>query len=208
MRSSIPNATKKRFPQYLRVLQELQERGNERVFSYQIGNMMDISEYTVRKDFMFLSVEGKTASGYDINLFIKALEQELGFTNHEKIILIGVGVLGNALLKYNFVSHRIGKIVCAFDCDKQKTNKKNYGVPVYDMELLSKKIPRDTTIAILAIPKEDLETVINQLMSLKVKAILNFTDGLPRKRKNIKIYNIDLAEMISKTIYDFQSQKK
>ena len=76
------------------------------------------------------------------------------------------------------------------------------------MELLSKKIPRDTTIAILAIPKEDLETVINQLMSLKVKAILNFTDGLPRKRKNIKIYNIDLVEMISKTIYDFQSQKK
>ena len=53
------------------------------------------------------------------------------------------------------------------------------------MELLSKKIPRDTTIAILAIPKEDLETVINQLMSLKVKAILNFTDGLPRKRKNL-----------------------
>ena len=97
MRSSIPNATKKRFPQYLRVLQELQERGNERVFSYQIGNMMDISEYTVRKDFMFLSVEGKTASGYDINLFIKALEQELGFTNHEKIILIGVGVLGSAI---------------------------------------------------------------------------------------------------------------
>ena len=44
MRSSIPNATKKRFPQYLRVLQELQERGNERVFSYQIGNMMDISD--------------------------------------------------------------------------------------------------------------------------------------------------------------------
>lgn len=90
---------------------------------------------------MFLSVEGKTASGYDINLFIKALEQELGFTNHEKIILIGVGVLGNALLKYNFVSHRIGKIVCAFDCDKQKTNKKIMAFPFMIWNYFQKKYP-------------------------------------------------------------------
>ena len=202
----IPNATAKRLPQYFRVLQELQDRGNKKVFSYQIGNMMDISEATVRKDFMYLKMNGKSAYGYDIKVLIQTLEYEMVLNKQEKLILIGVGALGTALLKYNFISTRIGKIVCAFDINQQKINQKIYGVPIYDIAYLSKKIPKNTHIALIATPKEELDSVINQLNNLNIKSIINFSDGLPRKRKGVKIYSVDLVEIISKAIYEVKSE--
>ncbi len=202
----IPQATKKRLPQYLRVLQELKERGNKKVYSYQIGNMMEISETTVRKDFMFLNTVGKSAYGYDVSTLIKTLEQEMLINHQEKLVLIGVGSLGTALLKYNFMSNRIGKIVCGFDVDPQKVNKKNYGVPIHDMAMIHKKMPKNVSIALLAIPKEELDGVINQLINLKIQSFINFSDGLPRKRKNVKVYSIDLVEAISKAIYEMKSK--
>ena len=207
MKKNIPNATKNRFPQYLRVLQELKERGIEHVRSYQIGNMLDISEVTVRKDFTHLPIYGKTAYGYDLVSLMNVLEKELQLTKSEKIILIGVGTLGTTLLKYNFNSNRAGKIVCAFDIDPQKYNQKHYGVPVYSIEKITKKMPKDTKIAIIATPKDEVDTLINQLVSLKIEAIINFSDAIPRKRKNIKIYNIDITEIIFKAIYDYKAKK-
>lgn len=202
MSIDIPQATKKRLPQYLRLLYDLKQKGNERIRSYQIGNMLDISNSTVRKDFHYLQSVGKSAYGYNIDELIHSLEKELGSNKQEKIILIGVGVLGTALLKYNFISNRVGKIVAAFDSDPQKTNQKNYGVPVHHISKISKKILKDVHIAMLAIPKEEIDIVVNQLVKLNIQAIINFSDGIPRKRKNVKIYNIDFAETVTKAIYN------
>ncbi len=204
MKDNIPAITKIRYTQYLRALYELKERGNERILSYQIGSMVEVSASTVRKDFMYLNYIGKSAYGYNINDLIKALEAEIGLTKKEKIILIGAGSLGHALIKYNFNSHKIGKIVAAFDCDKTKIGTKIYGVTVHDISKIKRKIPKDTKIAILTVPKEEVDPIINTLISLNVEAIINFSDAIPRRRKKIKIYSVDLVEIISKAIYDFK----
>ena len=52
MTKQIPKTTKNRYPQYLRVLRVLKERGYERVVSSEIAREMGVLSTTVRKDFI------------------------------------------------------------------------------------------------------------------------------------------------------------
>lgn len=202
-----PLATQKRYPIYLRILLQFKQRGVDRVMSYQIGRMCDVEANTVRRDLMYLKHESKPAYGYDVDSLITSLNDELGTKEDEKIVLIGVGNIGMGLLKYNYLQTRVGKIVCAFDIDPSKVNTIVNGVRIYDYKHLKRKFPKNTKIVILAIPSENIDMIVNQLVNLKVKAIINFSDGIPRKRTGLKIYQIELAKIISEIIYEFKTEK-
>ena len=117
----IPPSSKKRFPLYLRALSQLHQRGVVRVMSYQIGNICNISADTVRRDLMYVKHQGKTASGYEVENLLEAFNEELGTSSKNvKIILIGVGNIGQGLLKYNYLPSHVGKIECAYDVDPSK----------------------------------------------------------------------------------------
>ena len=203
----IPPSSQRRFPDYLRVLQQLQQRNVERVMSYQIGNMCNVAADTVRRDLMYVKHKGKTAAGYSVDCLIDALNDELGTTTSEaKIILIGAGNIGQGLLKYNYIPSHIGHIVSAYDIDPKKIGTYINGVPVYNLASLKTTFPEGCKIAILAIPKDKIDDIVAKLVSLKVKAIINFSDGIPRKRHNVVVHQIDLAKIVSEIIYDFKTK--
>lgn len=204
----IPPSSQRRFPDYLRVLQQLQQRNVKRVMSYQIGNLCNVAADTVRRDLMYVKHKGKTAAGYSVDCLIDALNEELGTTTSEaKLILIGVGNIGQGLLKYNYIPSHIGHIVSAYDIDPKKIGTSINGVPVYNIASLRATFPEGCQIAILAIPKEKIEDIVSKLVSLKIKAIINFSDGVPRKRHNVIVHQIDLAKIVSEIIYDFKTNK-
>lgn len=201
----IPIATKKRFPLYLRALLQLQQNNVERIRSYQLGKMIDVEANTVRRDFMYVNHKGKSAYGYDVNSLINAFNEELGTDkNNTKIVLIGVGNIGSGLLKYNYIPSHVGQIICAFDSNIEKINTSINNVPIYDYKDIKKLFPKDCKIVILAIPSDNIDSVVNDLVLLKVKAIINFSDGIPRKRTGIKIHQIDLSKIVSEIIYDLK----
>ena len=85
----VPPSSKRRYPLYLRALQQLKQRGVERVMSYQIGNMCNVTADTVRRDLMYVKHKGKTAAGYEVESLIEAFNDELGTTGENtKLILI------------------------------------------------------------------------------------------------------------------------
>ena len=204
----VPPSSKKRFPLYLRALQQLKQRGVLRVMSYQIGNMCNVSADTVRRDLMYVEHKGKTAAGYDIESLIDAFNDELGTNSSDtKMVLLGVGNIGQGLLKYNYIPSHIGHIVCAYDIDPKKIGTMVNNVPIYDYASLKETFPEGTNIAILAIPKDNIDSVVGKLVSLKVKAIINFSDGVPRKRSQITVYQVDLAKIVSEIIYDLKTNE-
>ena len=204
----VPPSSKKRYPLYLRALQQLHQRGVDRVMSYQSGNMCNVAADTVRRDLMYVKHKGKTAAGYEVESLLEAFNEELGTTqSNTKIILIGVGNIGQWLLKYNYLPTHVGQIECAYDIDPNKIGSTINGVPVYDLANLKKTFPEDCSIAILAIPKDNIDEVVSRLVALKVKAIINFSDGIPRKRNNVIVHQVDLAKIISEIIYDFKTKQ-
>ena len=70
-----------------------------------LADYVSIESTTIRRDFSFLGNLGKQGYGYDVNDLIQIFSDQLGVNFDEKIILIGAGNLGKALLNYNNWNH-------------------------------------------------------------------------------------------------------
>ena len=92
--------------------------------------MLAIESTTIRRDFSFLGNLGKQGYGYNVDDLIRVFSEQLGMNFDEKIILVGAGNLGKALLNYNQWNHVVGEIVCAFDICTGDAGK-GAPVPVY-----------------------------------------------------------------------------
>ena len=111
----VPKATLQRYPVYLKALRKLKDQGVERIMSRELAEFVTIKSTTIRRDFSFLGNLGKQGFGYNVDDLIRIFSEQLGMNFDEKIILVGCGNLGKALLNYNHWDHIVGEIVCAFD---------------------------------------------------------------------------------------------
>ena len=204
MNKNIPFATKERYPDYLRVLRYFQSKGLEKIMSNELAWELGINATSVRRDISYLGHMGRQGYGYNINILFDELKKELGDGKDEGIVLIGVGNMGKALLKYNTFSFQVGRFVCGFDVDPH-----NIGVienvPIYHYKDLYSKFPRGVKIAILAKPVNIAQKVADELMSLGVTAFINFSDGVLKTRKRVIVESVDLASLIQDIIYKFKS---
>ena len=172
----ISKATMSRFPRYLKALRNMQHEGKEHFLSSELSEATGILDTTIRRDFGFLTDKeslGKRGIGYDTKEIINILNNVLGLGLDESIILIGVGNLGSAILKYNRWQYTVGKIVCCYDQDQNKVGER-FGVKLNHIDDLEKTFPEGCKIAILAISDQVQETV-DRLMALGVKGIVDFT---------------------------------
>ena len=205
---NISKATLKRYPVYLKALRKLSDEGVEKIMSSELSEYVDIKSTTIRRDFSLIGQLGKQGYGYDIKELIKIFSKELGEEYDEKMILIGVGRLGTAILNYNNWNHVAGEIVCAFDIKPEKRNKEpKVNVPVYHIDDLEKKIPKGCEIAILCIPTGAQE-IVDRLHRLKIKGIVNFTrehfvlpDGMIKS-------DVDVVSTIQELVFEVNSLNK
>ena len=205
---TVSKATLKRYPVYLKALRKLSDEGKKKVMSSELSNYVDIKSTTIRRDFSLIGQLGKQGYGYDIEELIKIFSKQLGEDYDEKMILIGVGRLGTAILNYNNWNHVAGEIVCAFDIKPEKRNNEpKVNVPVYHIDELENKMPNGCEIAILCIPSGAQE-IVNRLEKLGVKGIVNFTrehfvlpDGMIKS-------DVDVVSTIQELVFEVNSLNK
>ena len=112
MDKKISNATMSRYPVYLKALRKMQHEGKENCLSSELSSLTGIQDTTIRRDFTYLSKTdnfGQRGKGYDVKHLIDGLSEVLGLGLDESIILIGIGNLGSAILKYNRWQYTVGK---------------------------------------------------------------------------------------------------
>ena len=206
--TAISKATLKRYPVYLKALRKLSDDGIKKIKSSQLSQYVDIKSTTIRRDFSLIGQLGKQGYGYDVDSLIEIFARELGEEYDEKIILIGVGRLGTAILNYNNWNHVAGEIVCAFDLKPEvRKNEPKVNVPVYHIDELESKIPEGCEIAILCIPS-GAQDIVNRLHSLGIKGIVNFTrehfvlpDGMISR-------DVDVVSIIQELVFEVNSLNK
>lgn len=205
MDKKIPFATRDRYPNYLRVLRYFQAKGLDKIMSNDLARELGINSTSVRRDISYLGHMGRQGYGYNISTLIDELKKELGDGKDEGIVLMGVGNMGKALLKYNTFSFQVGRIVCAFDVDQNNIGMIE-NIPVYHYKELYSKFPKGVKIAILALPGNIAQKVADELMSLGVTAFINFSDGALKTRRRVIVETVDLASLIQEIIYKFKQK--
>ncbi len=197
--SNVPKATMQRYPIYLKALRKLYNMGVERILSRELSLFVDIESTTIRRDFSFIGSLGKQGYGYDVKVLIETFDKLLGVSFEEKLILVGAGNLGRAILNYNRWNHVVGEISCAFDVDPNKLGEVS-GIPIYHMSELENRIPEGCRIAIVTVSKNVQETV-DRLVSLGVKGFVDFSSEHIQVPKDVVIKTVDVVSTIQELIF-------
>ncbi len=196
---SVPKATLKRYPVYLKALRKLQSQGVDRILSKELSEYTDIQATTIRRDFSFIGSLGKQGYGYDVNHVISVFDDLLGTNYEEELIMVGVGNLGKALLNYNRWGSVVGEIVCGFDSDRQKTGLIN-DVPVYHISELKEKLPKNCRVAIVTVP-ENVQDTVDLLVDAGIKGIIDFSHEHVMAPKGVIIKQVDVVSAIQELVF-------
>jgi len=202
---SVPKATLQRYPIYLKALRKLDNLGMTRIMSRELAEFVDIEPTTIRRDFSFLGSLGKQGYGYEVASLIKIFDAQLGVNFDEKLIIVGAGNLGRALMNYNRWNHVVGEIACAFDMEPKKTGAV-YEIPVYPMSQLTEKMPSGCRIAILTI-SQDIQETVDLLVSHGIKGIVDFTHEHIQVPKGVLVKRVDVVSMIQELIFETNALK-
>lgn len=198
----IPRATAKRLPIYHRYLRFLQNAGKKRISSTELSDAVKVDSATIRRDFSYFGALGKRGYGYDVDYLLDFFSKTLNQDRLTTVGLIGVGKLGNALLNYNFRKNSNTRVGAAFDVNEEMVGKILSGVPVYSMDELEEQIEaQDIEIVILTVPQDTALSVVNRLVKVGIKGILNFTPLRFDVPRNVRVQNVDLTNELQTLIY-------
>jgi redox-sensing transcriptional repressor len=171
----IADSTVRRLSIYLRYLEDAEGRGVQTISSDELARRGGTTSAQVRKDLSFFGSFGKRGLGYAVPELAARLRQILGLERHWRVIIVGAGKIGAALAGYRGFQQRGFQVIGAYDTNPEKVGRQLDGVTINEMAQLERDIARDRPhIAILAIPGDEAQRVVDRLVRAGVRAILNF----------------------------------
>lgn len=199
---SIPKATVKRLPLYYRYLRILNNAGKTKVSSTELSEAIQVDSATIRRDFSYFGELGKRGYGYDVEDLMHFFGKILNDDQLTNVALVGVGNLGSALLKFKFHQSNIIRVSCAFDIKEDIVGRIVDGIPVYPLDNMVEQIKlQQIEIAILTLPAQQAQPVVDQLAEAGIKGILNFTAARLTAPDDVIIQSVDLTNELQTLIY-------
>jgi redox-sensing transcriptional repressor len=190
----IPAATANRLGLYLRELQQLQRGGLSTVKSNALGARLGLSDSQIRRDLALFGEFGKRGVGYDISGLVAALRRALGTDGQWNTVLIGLGNLGSALVRYRGFSQQGFNLIAVFETDKAKIGGSVEGIPIYSTDSLEDFIGKSSVqLAILAVPANVAPALASRLAEIGISGILNFAPVSLSNISTVATVNVDLA---------------
>lgn len=195
----IPEKTVERLSIYRRLLEDLLRQGRKSAYSHELAELAGVSSSQVRRDFMFISSNGRSNSGYDLYELAESIERYLSAQEPDNIALIGTGNLGRAVLSF-FNGRRPNLAIKAcFDSDPEKVGRMVHGCRCHAIENVSRVVREENIhIAILAIPQIVAQDIAEELVKAGVNGILNFSPVPLAVPTGIFVENVDLTMYLEK----------
>lgn len=202
MNHKIPRIIIGRIPLYLRALTRLKKEGYSYASSRELGKLLDISAAQIRKDLSHFGELGKRGKGYEIDFLIRELNHILNIETIWDMIVIGAGDLGSGLARYKGFGERGFRVAAVFDIDPNKIGKKIGNLVVKDLAAMCDYVAENQIqIAVLAVPAENAQHVIDDLVEVGITAILNYAPIYIKTPEGVQIEHIDPSVHLQKLSY-------
>ena len=197
-KENISDAVIRRLPRYYRQLTDLRDRGLTRISSRALGAEMGITASQIRQDFSCFGEFGQQGYGYHVEELRTEIGRILGVDKDHRLIVVGVGHLGHALLQ-NFPFQKTGFTVdAAFDVSPAVIGSRVNGVCVHDMEEIEDYLRRNPVdVVVLTIPQSVAQETADRLTQLGVRGFWNFTNTeLSSDNPEVRFENIHFADSL------------
>lgn len=190
-----------RLSRYKNALHRLKALGFVKVFSDNLADAIGVLPSQVRKDFSVFGISGNKRGGYNIDELIEKLNSILGKDRIQKVIVVGSGNIGTALMNYKGFEKEGIKIVAGFDIDPDKYSE-GVAVPVLPLEKLKEFVKAEAIrIGIIAVPEIAAQQVFDMMIGAGIKGILNFAPIRLRGPEELIINNMNVELELENVIY-------
>jgi redox-sensing transcriptional repressor len=185
----LSRAAAMRLSLYLRCL-----GGESTVSSGQLARTVGVSDAQVRRDLAAIGHLGRRGIGYDAVELSAAVRRTLGIDRGWRAVIIGVGNLARALLRYRGFREQGFELVGLFDSDPAKVGTTIEGLTVEPVERVADRIPiLKADLGILTVPAEVAQVAADLLCGAGIKGILTFAPALLKVPAHIRLVPVDLT---------------
>ncbi|MCI6999597.1 MAG: redox-sensing transcriptional repressor Rex [Clostridiales bacterium] len=176
-KQKVSDAVIHRLPRYYRYLDDLYNKGVVRISSNSLGSKMDITASQIRQDLSCFGEFGQQGYGYNVAELRSEIGHILGIDKGHRLIIIGVGHLGHALLQ-NFDFEKVGfHVDTAFDISPALIGTSIHDVTIRSMDELEQYVAENQpNVAVLTVPQHVAQPMASRLIDLGIKGFWNFTN--------------------------------
>lgn len=207
MEKGISQAVINRLPRYYRYLDELLDMKVERISSGELSEMMHVTASQIRQDLNKFGGFGQQGYGYNVELLHDEIGRILGLEKLHRMILIGVGNLGQAIANHVRFERLSFQMVGLFDVNTMLIGKKISGIPIRMMDELPLFLEEhDVDIAALTCPKDVCEDIAYNLYSHGIRAIWNFAHTDLDMPDDVVVENVHLSDSLMRLSYTLRGK--
>ena len=191
----VSELTAGRLSVYLRCLNTLDAAGVKTISSRALAEQFQLNAAQIRKDLAYFGEFGVRGVGYYVKELKRHLRMILGLDRTVRVAILGAGNLGLALADYPGFRQVGFAIVALFDAERGKIGRRSRGgvriSGIDDFRRLVKSEHID--IAVVAVPADSAQSVVNMAVQAGIRAILNFSPGSLKVPPGVKLKNVDLT---------------
>jgi len=201
----LSRASAGRLSLYLRRLEGLVRDGSATVSSSQLGDALGVTDAQVRKDLAAIGHLGHPGIGYPTGELIAAIRHTLGIDREWSAVLVGVGNLARALLRYRGFQQQGFRIKALFDSDPSKVGQRVDGLTIHAPDTMAEVIvATGAELGLLTVPAEVAQGVADDLVAAGIRGILNFAPTVIRLPEGVSLVSVDLTVQLEQLAFYVQ----
>lgn len=198
----VPVPTLERLATYLRFLIDLEQSNVETISSAEVERQTGINAAQFRKDLSYFGEFGKPGVGYNVSDLQNRIARILKIDREQRVILVGAGNLGSALVGYPGLKEHRFDLTAVFDNNYGKIGRPLWNLQILDVAHLKEINARlQARIAILAVPANAAQAVAEDLVEAGIHAILNFAPVLLRVPDHVFVRNVSFLQELAVLSY-------
>ena len=203
----ISESAVRRLSLYLRILEDLERKGQNTVSSEEMSGRSATTAAQVRKDLSLFGSFGKRGLGYAVTELAERLKKILGLDRRWRVALVGAGRIGSALVEYGGFAERGYDVVAIFDSDASKVGGKWGGLCVRDIsEFEAVSNDESVEMVILAIPVEAVPSVMKHVEKAGIRGILNFAPTKLKVPLGVAVKDVNMVMELEALSFAFSQE--
>lgn len=202
MSEKVPEAVVRRMPRYYRYLSDKLLVGEERISSSRMSEELGFNASQIRRDLNCFGGFGQQGYGYNVRKLRDEIARILGLDRSYRAVIIGVGNIGRALIRYSGFACEDFHIAGVFDVQQEAVGKEVGGCVVRHIDTLEAFAEESQIdVGIICTPKEAAQKTATLLCRLGIRGIWNFAPTDVAVSPNVRLENVHLSDSLYVLLY-------
>jgi redox-sensing transcriptional repressor len=191
-----------RLSRYLQVLTQARKIGKETISSQELADYTHVNSTQIRRDLSGFGKFGKRGVGYNVDSLVSQIRKILRTAGQHNIALFGAGHLGMAIATSDIFADHGFRVVAVFDVDPARVGSPIGTLAVRHKDELREVVEeQDIVVAVLAVPSTAAQVLADELVSVGVKIIFNYSDALLQVAPEVTVHTSSPAVDLLYALY-------